>query len=201
MARVEGNVVKRAVVVIDVAAGTCSVHEPLLNPGKGDKWLPGAALVTANVFKDYDTQIQRMLTLHGAKQKLCDRFAAIGTTGITVRDAVMEVHENLLAGNWEGQRESRAPGTRAPELFTAAERNEFNLQAYANCIKKPVDYVRDRVNAILAGTDETKKASVIASRASPQVMLEAGKLMAAAIAARPKPEKGVPPVALENLEV
>ena len=176
---------KKAVVVTDLVTRVVTIHRPMLNEGSGAKWLPGEAVLTAD-YGRLDSEIQTMLGLHGLKQKLADGYAGPDTDISEVAD----IWDRLVEGEWDSGRS----GTGLPRFFA---------EAYASVKNVPVETVRPKINAILAGDDPDKLANLRQWAADPRVKAASEKIKAAKAAERAKAAvaaaKTAPAAALEDI--
>lgn len=149
-----GTKTKRAVIVTDLDAMELRFHEPeAAPPGSKSKWIPGA-LIRAIRVADYPQDIRNiaMLTV-GFRNTFMDQYA---DPSVDIAQALEDRHNTLLAGNWSAKGES-------------SERAGLFVQAYAAIKGLSVEEVRNKVNAIESGDDDSKKAALAAWRKSPDI--------------------------------
>ena len=115
-----------------------------------------------------NNEIMDALAIHGLRQKLADAHAG------KIPDAEelsKDVWVGLVDGNWS----SRGEGGERAGLF---------VEAYAAIKMRPIDEIRQIVNAIEAGDDDDKKALLAKARANKDVVAKMRTLAAERAAAR-----------------
>lgn len=117
---------------------------------------------------ELSTDIMDMLAIHGLRQKLADAHAGKIPEAVELSK---DVWDGLVAGNWT----SRGEGGERAGLF---------VEAYAAIKQRPIDEIRNIVNAIEAGDDDDKKALLAKARANKDVVAKMRTLAAERAAAR-----------------
>lgn len=157
---------KRCVIRTNVAEETLEFCEPVLTVVNGkNAWSAGDIIRTVRV-RDYPTEIRNLAALTvGFRNKFMDTYSDPATP---IADALGQMHEQLLAGNWAVKGEG-------------SERTTLFLEAYSNILvktdpTKDLAWTRRRVNEIESGDDEGRKLGIAGARAHPEVVAEMARL-------------------------